>query len=91
MKKLMLSLIVLSSLTSIAIASNECDNAVTQLEMNECSSISAQKALASLKNKIISTCKAQEEIKNAEQSSIHPLLLNSCVEEKAKSLAKKIN
>lgn len=91
MKNLVLSLVVLSSITSVANASGNCDSAVTQLELNECSSISAQKALASLKKRIISSCKAQEEIKNAEGSSIHTLLINSCVEEKAKSLLKKLD
>ena len=90
MKKMIISLVALSSLSSIALASANCDSAVTQLELNECSSVSAQKALTSLKTKIISSCKAQDEIRKSDGSSIHPLLLNSCVEEKAKSLIKKI-
>ncbi len=94
MKKLILTFIALTSLTSMAMAgersSVSCENAVTQIELNECSSIQAQNSLTALKNKIISSCKEQEEIRNAARSSIYPLLLNSCVEEKANALIKKI-
>jgi hypothetical protein len=89
MKALLLAVLVIGSFSVLAEDGRvDCSNPTNQRALNYCSAIEAQKSLQELKNKIVSVCKQEEDVIEGEGGTMYPLLLNSCISEKARELSK---